>query len=33
MPSVGAILRVAFYIHHNNYFRLSKIGVLNRYYR
>jgi len=29
---VGEILRVAFYIYQNNYFRLSKIDVLNRYY-
>ena len=34
MPSVGAILRVAFCIYQNakNIFRLSKIGVFNRYY-
>ena len=30
--TVGEILRVAFYIYRNNYFRLSKIDVLNRYY-
>lgn len=34
MPPVGAILRVAFCIYQNakNIFRLSKIGVFNRYY-